>query len=290
MAMQIFIPCNPCYSPNMKRAVLIMFVAMSMIPAGDSSGKLMTSAMGVSPIFVAWSRFTLGALMVLPFLPKRSFEILRSPWVWFRAGLLACGITCIQTALQTADLAAVFAAFFVGPMFSYVLAAVFLKEAVTPQRSLLVAIGFLGVLCTVRPGLNPDVGVLWALAAGMFYGAFLTMSRALAGIAPPVSLVFSQLFIALLLLTPFGLFHIPALTTPVVGLTVASAFFSMMGNLLMLYAYRIAPATRIAPLVYFQLIAAVALGWAIFGDLPDAFTLVGLILIIGAGLVSARLR
>lgn len=288
--MQIFIPCNPCYSPDMKRAVLIMFVAMSMIPAGDSAGKLMTTAMGVSPIFVAWSRFALGALMVLPFLPKSSFAILRSPWVWIRAALLACGITSIQTALQTTDLAAVFAAFFVGPMFSYVLAAVFLKEAITPQRSLLVAVGFVGVLCTVRPGLNPDVGILWALAAGMFYGAFLTMSRALAGIAPPASLLFSQLFIALLLLTPFGLFHLPVVTAPVIGLTVASAFFSMMGNLLMLYAYRIAPATRIAPLIYFQLIAAVALGWSVFGDLPDGYTLLGLTLIIGAGLASARLR
>ena len=74
------------------------------------------------------------------------------------------------------------------------------------------------------------------------------------------------------------------------GLTVASAFCSMMGNLLLLYAYRVAPATKLAPLIYFQLIAAVLLGWMIFGDLPDSFTWAGLALIIGAGLASARLR
>jgi drug/metabolite transporter (DMT)-like permease len=65
---------------------------------------------------------------------------------------------------------------------------------------------------------------------------------------------------------------------------------SMLGNLLLLYAYQLVPATRIAPLVYFQLVAAVGLGWLIFGDLPDVWTWAGLIVIITAGLASARLR
>ena len=64
----------------------------------------------------------------------------------------------------------------------------------------------------------------------------------------------------------------------------------MLGNLMLLYAYRIASATQLAPLVYFQLIAAVILGWVIFGDLPDSLTWAGLAVIIAAGLGSARLR
>ena len=81
-----------------------------------------------------------------------------------------------------------------------------------------------------------------------------------------------------------------SLVSGMAALTLASAFCSMAGNLLLLYAYRIANATRLAPLVYFQLIAAVVLGWMIFGNLPDAFTWAGLAVIIGAGLASARLR
>lgn len=102
----------------MQRAVLIMLVAMSMIPAGDSAGKLLTSVHGVSPIFVAWSRFAIGTLLVLLFLPAGTLALLRRPGIWFRAALLAGGITSIQTALQTADVATVFAAFFIGPLFS----------------------------------------------------------------------------------------------------------------------------------------------------------------------------
>jgi drug/metabolite transporter (DMT)-like permease len=267
-----------------------MFVAMSLIPAGDTAGKLMTSTMGVAPVFVAWSRFALGTLMVLPFLPSGMLALFWNWRIWLRAATLACGITAIQTALQTADVATVFAAFFIGPLFSYILAAVFLREPVTPLRSILIAAGFGGVLLVVRPGMGAEAGVLWAVAAGLFYGAFLTMSRWLTGVGSPIALTFTQLSISALILLPWGLSHLPAFTAPIAGLTLASAFCSMLGNLMLLYAYRIANATRLAPLIYFQLIAAVALGWSVFGALPDAYTWAGLAVILATGIASTRLR
>lgn len=42
-----------------------MFIAMSMIPAGDVAGKLLSSAHDVAPAFVAWSRFAIGVLLVV---------------------------------------------------------------------------------------------------------------------------------------------------------------------------------------------------------------------------------
>lgn len=274
----------------MKRAVLIMFVAMSMIPAGDSAGKLLTGTLGAAPVYVAWSRFAVGALLILPFIHRSAFALLRDWRIWVRAAILSCGITFIQTALQTAEIATVFAAFFVGPMISYVLAVVFLREPVTGLRSLLIGLGFCGVLIVVRPGLGGEPGVIWAVAAGFCYGAFLTMSRWLSGLGTPIALTFTQLLLSAVFLAPFGLLNLPSFTAPIAGLTIASALGSMLGNLLLLYAYRIAPATKLAPLVYFQLIAAVILGWAIFNDLPDAYTWAGLIVILSAGLISARLR
>lgn len=273
----------------MQRAVLIMFIAMSMIPAGDAAGKIMTSQLGVAPVFVAWSRFALGTALVLPFISSGTLYLLREWRVWLRAVFLAGGIICIQTSLQTTPIATVFAAFFIGPMFSYVLAALFLKEPVTPLRSMLICAGFAGVILVVRPG-SMEGGVLWAVIAGLFYGAFLTMSRALSHLGTPLSLTFTQLLIAGVLTLPLGLGHLPTPTRAIAALTCASALFSMLGNLLLLYAYRIAPATKLAPLVYFQLIAAVMLGWLLFANLPDISTWAGLTLIILAGLASTRLR
>jgi drug/metabolite transporter (DMT)-like permease len=55
----------------------------------------------------------------------------------------------------------------------------------------------------------------------------------------------------------------------------------------MLLAYRMQEATKLAPFVYFQLISAVLLGWAIFGDLPGVYVIAGMALIIAAGSASA---
>lgn len=274
----------------MLKAAIIMFVAMSLIPAGDSAGKILTTQFGVAPIFVAWSRFMIGMALVLPFVPKGMVQLYTDWRVWLRAGFLAAGISSIQVALTTTPVATVFAVFFVGPLFSYLLAVVFLREHVTWFRSILVLLGFAGVLLVVRPSSDISSGVLWALNAGLCYGAFLTMSRWLTGHAAPMALVVSQLSISALILLPWGLLNMPEITSPVAKLTFVSAACSMLGNLLLLYAYRHAAATRIAPLVYFQLIAAVLLGWLLFDDLPDMITWVGLAVIIASGVGSARLR
>jgi drug/metabolite transporter (DMT)-like permease len=274
----------------MQRAILIMFLAMSLIPAGDSAGKLLTGTHATAPIFVAWSRFAIGTLLVLPFVPRSAWGLLRNWRIWVRAATLATGISCIQTALHLEDIATVFAAFFIGPLISYVLAAIFLREPVTRLRTALILLGFIGVLIVVRPGMGASAGVLWALAAGSCYGVFLTMSRWLGHLGSPMALTFTQLLIAGILLMPLGLANLPAFSGTVAALTTASALFSMLGNLLLLYAYGLAPATRLAPLIYLQLIAAVALGWFIFGDLPDIWTWTGLTVIVCAGLASTRLR
>jgi len=88
-------------------------------------------------------------------------------------------------------------------------------------------------------------------------------------------------------LAPLGLTHIPHFTPAIMGLTLLSAAASMAGNLLLVIAYRLAPASSLAPFVYFQLISATILGWAVFGDWPDTLTLLGLMLLITTGFGSA---
>lgn len=274
----------------MQRAILIMFVAMSCIPLGDTAGKMLTSNLGVAPIFVAWSRFFLGALLVLPFIKPEAWQLLRDWRIWGRALVLCGGISSIQVALSLAPLADVFAAFFIGPLVSYALAALFLKEPITWQRTALVCLGFVGVLIVVQPGTDMNIGLIWAAIAGFCYGTFLTASRWLAHLGSPISLTFTQLFIAAIVLTPLGLTHIPDMSANIAWLTLASALFSMLGNLLLLYAYSAAPATKLAPFVYFQLLAAVLLGWLVFDTWPALITWIGLLVVMGAGVTSARLK
>jgi drug/metabolite transporter (DMT)-like permease len=56
------------------------------------------------------------------------------------------------------------------------------------------------------------------------------------------------------------------------------------GHYLFIHAYRLAPASTIAPFLYMQLLSMVAFGYAVFGDVPDAWTLAGSTVIIGSGI------
>jgi drug/metabolite transporter (DMT)-like permease len=274
----------------MLQAVILMFIAMSMIPVGDMCGKLLTSSGIATPGFIASSRFIVGSALLLPFVHPRAYSLLKDWRMWLRALLLVGGIFSVQTALRTEPMGDVFAAFFVGPIISYVLSAVLLREPTTRLRSLLMLVGFAGVTLVVRPGFGGSPNLLWAVLAGGFYGGFLTTGRWLAHLGSPLELSMIQLLLASLVMLPVGLGNLPEFTLSTSLLTVGSAAFSMLGNLILLCAYSKVAATKLAPMVYFQLIAAVTLGWAAFGHLPDMLTWIGLAVVISTGLGSALLR
>lgn len=272
----------------MGSALIIMFVAMSFIPAGDTFGKILTSEYLIAPAFVAWARFVVGAAVAVPTGPPGLLRLLRDWRIWLRGLMLAFGILSILTALSMAPLASVFAAFFVGPLVSFLLSALFLKEPVTWLRAALMLLGFAGVLLVVRPGFSAAPGLGFAVLAGVFYGVFLTLSRSLSHLGTPRALLATQMVVGCVALAPFALPHLPPIDGYLAVLFLGSGLLSMAGNLLLLVAYGRATASALAPLVYFQLIAATVLGWTVFGDLPDALTWAGLALIIGAGVASAR--
>lgn len=274
----------------MALTVLIMLVAMSLIPLGDTAGKLLTQA-GVAPFFVAWSRFLLGAVMAAPFAAS-AFEVrlLRDWRIWLRAGFIVASISCILTALETEPIANVFGAFFVGPILSYFLSCGLLGERWNWARGVLLLVGFCGVLMVVKPGFGMTPGLGFAAMAGTFYGLFLTANRWMAGVARPRALLLSQLIIGAIVLAPLGLRAMPEFT-PELGVLVAlSAGGSMLGNFLLIIAYNRASAGTLAPFVYFQLIAATAFGWIVFADLPDALSALGLSVLLLAGLATLVLR
>ncbi len=264
----------------------MMSLGMLLIPLGDTAGKLMTST-GIAPFFVAWSRYLVGLLVLLPFaLHKDAFGLLKNWRIWVRSAIQAITITTILTALKTEPIANVFAAFFLGPMVSYILSVTLLKEVASTMRLILLAIGLIGVFLVVKPGFGMTTGLAWAAFSGICYGVFLTASRWVSPYGKPVHLMMTQLFIGALLLTPLGLLNLPTVTPAVSGLVLWSGVASMFGNLLLIFAYARAGASVLAPFVYVQLIGATAYGWLAFGNLPDGLSALGLVVIFLSGFAT----
>ena len=276
----------------MIRVALLVFTAMCLIVTGDTAGKLMTQG-GVAPSFIAWSRFAIAALVLLPFSGLRREELASLlDWrVLLRAALIAAGISSILVALQTEPIANVFGAFFIGPVVAYVLSVLLLGEQVTRTRSLLLALGFAGVMLVVRPGFGAGAGMGFALLAGCCYGGYLAATRWLAGQFRPRFLLISQLIVGAVVLMPTGVSALPSnVDAGLVGLVALSALASAGGNYLLVGVSRTTPATRIVPFIYTQLIAATVVGALVFKAWPDPLSFVGLVVILASGLVSLRMR
>ena len=270
------------------RVVAMVATAMFLIVGGDAAGKILTSQ-GVAPFTVAWARFSVAAVGLLPFCGMKWHEWrMMLDWrLWLRAALIAGGISLILTALKTEPMANVFAGFFVGPVVSYFLSAWVLRERISGVRSALLAISFAGVLIVVRPGFGMSPGLIFAVLAGCLHGCYLVATRWLAPSFRPRFLLLSQLIIGSVLLLPlvWGAEAVP-LTGASVGLLAISAAGSAAGNLLLVTVNRTTPAGVVAPLIYSQLLAAAAYGYLIFGDVPDAARILGIAIIVGAGASS----
>lgn len=271
-------------------AVVMMSVGMLLIPLGDTAGKLMTSA-GIAPFFVAWTRYLIGLLVLLPFaMHIDALRLLKNWRIWVRSAIQVVTITTILTALQTEPIANVFAAFFLGPMVSYILSVTLLKEQASAMRVILLLIGLVGVFLVVKPGFGMTPGLAWAAFSGCCYGMFLTASRWVSPLGKPVHLLITQLFIGAALLTPLGLLNLPEITPSVSGLVLWSAVASMFGNLLLIFAYARAGASVLAPFVYVQLIGATAYGWFVFDNWPDGLSALGLVVIFTSGFATLFIR
>ncbi len=278
-------------SPSLVRMASLVFAAVTVIVIGDTAGKILTAS-NVPPVFIAWSRFAISALVFIPFSGLRINELrhLLNWRVLLRSVLIVCGIMSILTALKSEPIANVFGAFFVGPMVSYALAVFFLKEKLLLKRALLLAAGFIGVLLVIKPGFGASTGMAFALLAGTCHGAYLVMTRRIAGEFRPRFLLVSQLIIGSAILTPFGLSAMPSsLEATTSALLVLSALTSTAGNYLLIVAHRKYEAGSIAPLIYSQLISATLIGIWVFGEWPDTLALAGLSITAISGLASLRL-
>lgn len=256
----------------------------------DASGKWL-GMRGVPVPAIAWSRYLGHLLVVLAvFMPSRGLSILKTahPFRQGLRGLLMVSITLLYfEALKTMPLAQGAAVFFTTPILVTVLATVFLGERPGRQTWAAVALGFAGVLVIIRPGSDlPLAGSLLVLGAAAGNAAYQTLTRAQAHAdSPEVQVLYSGLAGAAIMTlaaplwwTP-GWWEIPgmdALDWAVFGML---GVFGSAGHLLLARAYGLAPASRLTPWSYLQMLLSIPIGWLVFGNLPDAIALLGMVMI-----------
>ncbi|MCB9992402.1 MAG: DMT family transporter [Hyphomicrobiaceae bacterium] len=219
----------------------------------------------------------------------------RFPAHFGRSVLGATGMAFGFTALTLLPLPEATAIGFAGPLFVVVLSALILGEDVRIFRWSAVLVGFVGVIVMLWPRLtvlsNPEglgdgelIGALAGLASA-FVGAFAGITvRALTRTERSATIViyFALLTSLFSLVTiPFGwVWPDPREAVLLVTAGIAGGF----GQILLTESYRHAELSMIAPFDYTSLLYTLAVGYALFGDLPTVTMMVGALIVIAAGL------
>lgn len=282
------------YTKNLAGAIGLMAIGMICIPVGDGIAKHIQAITEYQPVMVSWARFTLPALLLLPYVivsRQLPAPTVANRFFWWqqtiRGVTIAATVTFIVTAVGLSPIADVFGAFFIGPGISVILAQWLLGVRANRTDWLAVALGFLGVLFVVQPTGEVSPGIPWALASGCCYGAFLVATRWAAKSGPATGQLAAQFAIAAIFLTPFGLPQLLQHGLQVPALLVATALLSGSANWLAIAAFAKVGNAVLAPVIYLQVVAATVVGVVMFNAIPNALTAIGLSLIIAAGAFQA---
>lgn len=263
--------------PGVVRGALWMLIACACFSSMNGVVRHLTQDL---PIFVVvFFRSFFGLLAMLPFLLRPGLASLRPVHPRLHVLRVAVGFVatgCWFYALARMPLAEATALSFTMPLFASIAAVLTLGETMRARRWTAIAVGFAGAMIILRPGSATITGAaLLVLFSAMLMAVSQTAVKLLSRDAHPNAIVFWLVF----LLTPVSL--VPALA---VWQTPSAAQFAWLatlgvvatiGHQCMVRALAAADATAIYPFDFTRLVFAAAIGFAVFGEVPDAWTWVG---------------
>ncbi len=237
---------------------------------------------------IAWARY-LFQIALLPFIIRgarlRDLVRTRRPRLQILRSMLQLGASLtFFTAVRTMPVADAASIGMVAPLLITVLAIPILGEKVGARRWTAVIIGLVGALIIIRPGSGVfGVVALLPLASAICYAFYQITTRMLANVDPPVTTFFYSGVVGTVVLTgamPF-VWQTPDLAGW--GLLMMLGLLGGGGHFLLIHALRRAPASLLAPFSYIQLVWVTVLGYLVFDDFPDNYTILGALVVVSSG-------
>ncbi len=269
--------------------VILAFVAYALFSVSDALIKATGPALSVFEIAFFTTTFSVIPVLVTNRNERwRDIYKLHHPWlVHLRCATAILGTACVMYAFTHIMFADVYAIGFTTPLFVTLLSVLLLREHVAWYRWILLIISFLGVLLVIRPGVKELELGHYVMMFGAVLGAVTTtILRHVAPRERRISLVglqalYSAIFNAILMVPTFV---VPTLEQLV--LLVGIGLIGGIGGLLVIQACKVTPANLVAPVQYSQLIWAILFGAMFFGEYPDWIAIVGMLIVVGAGLMN----
>ncbi|WP_255838765.1 DMT family transporter [Pseudomonas benzenivorans] len=272
------------------KGVLLLCVAVFLFASVDALAKYLSAFYPIA--MIVWARYAVHTLlMVLVFVPRHQMAVVRTrqPLLQLVRALSLLAVSLLfTTGLLYMPLAEQTSVLFITPILVTLYSALFLAERVRGGQWLAVAAGFIGVLIIVRPGgalFSP--AALLPLAAAACFGCYQLLTRKLGETDSPVTTNFLTGLINSLVMTAGLALFWRQLDFSHVPLMLALGTCGMLGHLLLTHSFRYATPAVLGPISYAQIVFAGLLGALFFAHTPDAWALLGMLVIAASGLTIA---
>ncbi len=276
--------------------IILMLAFCVLAPLLDTASKLATATIPVGQITTA--RFLVQGVLMVPVALVMRLSWGASPRVLalitLRAVFLIASTFGFVAGVQFMPIADALAIVFVEPFILLILGRLIFGDHIGPRRIIASLVGFAGSMLVIQPSLAAFGTVaLYPLISAFAFAFYMLVTRAIAAEVHPViqqlhtSIAGAVICVpAMLLFDGTGL----AMFDPVMPQGWAwlwlfgVGFWAAASHMCMTLALKHAPASTLAPIHYLEIVTAVALGYAVFRDFPNALTWVGMGIIIASGL------
>lgn len=266
-----------------------MLLGASCIAIVDAIAKYL--ALNIHGVQIVWGYLGASLIILLAVTLARgestiSLARTRRPWLQVaRGATLVCSLSALFVSLRYLPLAVATTVSFTAPLIIVALSGPILGERVGAARWAAVLVGMIGATLVVRPG--SDVfhwAALLTILGAFFFALFNIATRMLGGFDRPLTTVLYTFVVSTTLVS---------LAMPVVWVTpsapqwwlfAASGLLGFTAHFSIARSMVLADASAVAPLQYVRLLWAIAIGFVVFGHVPDAWTLAGGGLIVASGI------
>ena len=245
---------------------------------------------GASPLFIAWGRYAFSLvplLLVVPMLYGWRRLATAQPRVQLARGITLIVATASMFAgLRLLPLADAYALSYSAPILVALLSRYAFAERLSRRQWTALAIGFAGVLITIRPAfLQAGGAIVFPLLMAASYAIYQVLTRTARRTDDALVCVFYASLVGAVVLTA----ALPVVWSPIPleywASFMAMGALGMIGHWLLAVAANRASPSLLAPLSYVQLAYAALLDLAVFGLIPDRWTIVGSAIIVLGGLL-----
>lgn len=253
----------------------------------DAQARFLTQT--IDPLMIAWFRHSGLILVLCVLLILRGKLIFQTHYFWLqvlRGSLTAISAVLYIYALKFVPLVEVIAVTFVAPLFMSILAVVFLGEKMDSARWVIVAVGFLGAMIIIRPGvglLHPAI-LLVLLEALLFAVRQIITRKVSKKDSGTCTVAYTAVVGWFFLSIPLPWVWITPTSDQEMFFLVSTSLLAALAEVLTIIALSRAFAVVIAPIHYSMLIWGTLISWIFFDYLPDIWTILGAAIIVYSGL------